>query len=87
MKLLQFKCEKQHWIGGRGRQIAWKNVSINVNIGIRWPWSNIGADLFELDWDNYLLLVDYNSNFFEVVKLSCKYKDTKYYQALHNQLC
>jgi hypothetical protein len=34
------------------------------------PWSKIGADLFDNDRDNYLLLVDYNSNFFEVVKLS-----------------
>ena len=33
------------------------------------PWSKLGADLFELHQENYLLLVDYYSNFFEVMKL------------------
>jgi hypothetical protein len=34
------------------------------------PWSKLGADLFELHQENYLLLVDYYSNFFEVMKLT-----------------
>ena len=34
------------------------------------PWSKLGADLFELHRENYLLLVDYYSNFFEVMKLT-----------------
>jgi hypothetical protein len=34
------------------------------------PWSKLGADLFELHKENYLLLVDYYSNFFEVMKLT-----------------
>ena len=34
------------------------------------PWSKLGADLFELHHENYLLLVDYYSNFFEVMKLT-----------------
>jgi hypothetical protein len=34
------------------------------------PWSKLGADLFELHKEHYLLLVDYYSNFFEVMKLT-----------------
>ena len=34
------------------------------------PWSKLGAELFELHHENYLLLVDYYSNFFEVMKLT-----------------
>ena len=29
------------------------------------PWVNVGADLFELQGQHYLLLVDYFSNVFE----------------------
>ena len=32
--------------------------------------SKLGADLFELHKENYVLLVDYYSNFFEVMKLT-----------------
>jgi hypothetical protein len=28
--LLKFKCEKQHWLGGWGWQISWKNVSVLI---------------------------------------------------------
>ena len=36
------------------------------------PWSKLGADLFglELHKENYPLLVDYYSKFFEVMKLT-----------------
>ena len=33
-------------------------------------WSKVGADLCELHQENYLLLVDYYSNVFEVMKLT-----------------
>ena len=34
------------------------------------PWANVAADLFELQGQHYLLLVDYFSNFFELMRLS-----------------
>ena len=34
------------------------------------PWQILGTDLFELDGQNYLILVDYYSKFFEVSKIS-----------------
>ena len=34
------------------------------------PWSKVGADLFELNKENYLIVVDYYSNFFQVAKLN-----------------
>ncbi|KAI0227412.1 hypothetical protein LSAT2_022149, partial [Lamellibrachia satsuma] len=34
------------------------------------PWSRVGVDLFHLHDQNYLITVDYFSNFFEVYKLS-----------------
>ncbi|XP_064643570.1 uncharacterized protein K02A2.6-like [Lineus longissimus] len=34
------------------------------------PWERIGSDLFELGNKDYLLVIDYHSNFPEVVKLS-----------------
>ena len=38
------------------------------------PWNKVGTDLFEHEGDNYLILVDYFSNFIEVVPLR---QDTK----------
>ena len=34
------------------------------------PWAKVGADLFELQGQHYLLLVDYFYNFFELMRLS-----------------
>ena len=33
------------------------------------PWSKVGVDLFELEGSNYVVVVDYNSNFWEINKL------------------
>ena len=33
------------------------------------PWAKVGTDLFELQGQHYLLLVDYYSNFFELARL------------------
>ena len=33
------------------------------------PWAKVGADLFEFQGQHYLLLVDYYSNFFELVQI------------------
>ena len=34
------------------------------------PWAKVGADLFELRGQHYLVLVDYYSNFFELMRLT-----------------
>lgn len=34
------------------------------------PWAKVGADLFELHGQHYLVLVDYYSNFFELMRLT-----------------
>ena len=35
-----------------------------------YPWQKVGSDLFELNGQKYMLLVDYFSRFLEVTKLS-----------------
>ncbi|KAL1262289.1 hypothetical protein QQF64_007554 [Cirrhinus molitorella] len=34
-----------------------------------WPWQKVGSDLFEFDSEQYIVLVDYYSNFIEVDKV------------------
>ena len=34
------------------------------------PWGKVGTDLFEYKWKDYLVVVDYLSDFFEVSELS-----------------
>ena len=46
-----------------------KEPMIGHEIPIR-PWQKIGTDLFEIGNDNFIVLVDYFSNFIEVKKLS-----------------
>ena len=36
------------------------------------PWEKVGGDLFELAGKTYLIIVDYWSNYFEVVELQQK---------------
>jgi hypothetical protein len=33
------------------------------------PWQRVGLDLFELDSENFLVISDYYSKFFEIAKL------------------
>ena len=40
------------------------------------PWAKVGADLFELQGQHYLLLVDYYSNFFELARLGSNTRAT-----------
>ena len=39
-------------------------------------WAKVGADLFELQGQHYLLLVEYYSNFFELARLGSKTRAT-----------
>ena len=51
------------------RQSNTKEPMIPHNVPIR-PWSQVGADLFELNKQHYLLLVDYYSGFIKVNTLN-----------------
>ena len=50
------------------------------------PWAKVGADLFELQGQHYLLLVDYYSNnFFELVRLGSNTRATCVIDAMRSQ--
>ena len=49
------------------------------------PWAKVGADLFELQGQHYLLLVDYYSNFFELARLGSKTCATCVIDAMRSQ--
>ena len=49
------------------------------------PWAKVGADLFELQRQHYLLLVDYYSNFFELVRLGSNTRAMHVIDAMRSQ--
>ena len=49
------------------------------------PWAKVGADLFELQGQHYLLLVDYYSNFFELARLGSNTRATCVIDAMRSQ--
>ena len=49
------------------------------------PWAKVGADLFELQGQHYLLLVDYFSNFFELMRLSSSTRTKCVIDAMRSQ--
>ena len=49
------------------------------------PWAKVGADLFELQGQHYLLLVDYYSNLFELARLGSKTCATCVIDAMRSQ--
>ena len=46
------------------------------------PWAKVGADLFELQGQHYLLLVHYYSNFFELARLGSNTRATRAIDAM-----
>ena len=40
------------------------------------PWTKIGTDLFELDGKNYLIIVDYTTNFYDICEIANKESET-----------
>ena len=48
-------------------------------------WAKVGADLFELQGQHYLLLVDYYSNFFELARLGSNTRATCVIDAMRSQ--
>ena len=49
------------------------------------PWAKVGADLFELQGQHYLLLVHYYSNFFELARLDSNTRATCVIDAMRSQ--
>ena len=49
------------------------------------PWAKVGADLFELQGQHYLLRVNYYSNFFELVRLGSNTRATCVINAMRSQ--
>ena len=49
------------------------------------PWAKVGADLFELQGQHYLLLVHYYSNFFELARLGSNTRATCAIDAMRSQ--
>ena len=49
------------------------------------PWAKVGADLFELQGQHYLLLVDYYSNFFELARLGSNTRAVCVIDAMRSQ--
>ena len=49
------------------------------------PWAKVGADLFELQGQHYLLLVDYYSNFFKLARLGSNIRATRVIDAMRSQ--
>ena len=49
------------------------------------PWAKVGADLFELQGHHYLLLVDYFSNFFELMRRSSSKRTKCLIDAMRSQ--
>ena len=49
------------------------------------PWAKVGADLFELQGQHYLLFVDYYSNFFELARLISNTRATCVIDAMPSQ--
>ena len=50
------------------------------------PWAKVGADLFELQGQHYLLFVGYYSNFFELARLGSNTSATRDIDAMRSQL-
>ena len=50
------------------------------------PWAKVGADLFELQGQHYLLFVDYYFNFFELTLLGSNTSATCDIDAVRSQL-
>ena len=49
------------------------------------PWAKVGADLFELRGQHYILLVDYYSNYFELTRLSSSARAKSVIEAMPSQ--
>ena len=50
------------------------------------PWAKVGADLFELQGQHYLLLVDYYSKFFELARLGSNTRAMCFIDVMRSQV-